>query len=225
MKLLIVEDNSETIELIKLTLKELDFEFLVAKTAEKALEIAEEFFPNIIILDLELEGDISGDEVCKEIKDKSEKYKNPFIIIVSSTYSQDIINKNLMNGSDDYIVKPFDFEELYWRVNNFKKLSKIRNIENEALTYKNITVQKDISQVFIDDKKIFLGKYEYLLLVYLLENKGKIKSKAQILDAVWENNFDVSEHTVNQCLKRLKKKINFLEECLINRRGMGYGLI
>ncbi len=220
MKILIVEDNKETSEIIKIYLEE-HFEILQASKGFDALTKTENEKPEIIILDINLP-DINGFTICEKIKSKPIKYGSPFIIMLTASSEQENVIKGLKTGADDYIKKPFNGEELFLRVIKYKNFSPI--ISDSFEKYKNISIDMAQKIVLYDNCEIELTKKEYELLLYFIKNKGLLLSREKLLENIWENNLEVDEHAVNQCIKRLRKKIPLLQEYLEAKRGFGYRL-
>ncbi len=220
MKLLIVEDNKETRKLISFSLDELKLDIIEAESGKEALKKIELDRPSIIILDLGLP-DISGKEVCKIIRENVCKYGTPFIIMLTAETEQKSVIEGLSLGADDYIKKPFDTDELFFRVKGIK--SRIKD-EIEVLKFGNIRLNISTMTCFLDDEKIDIGKKEFELLEYLIENQGLILSREKILDHIWGGEIDIFDRAVDQCVKRLRGKIPPLKEWLKSKKGVGYVL-
>jgi len=218
MKILVVEDNYETRELISITLKKIGI-IERAGTGEEGLD---KLFLNnhsIVILDLELPG-ISGEDVCKQIRKNQDKYGNPIIIILTASTDQSNVIKGLEIGADDYIKKPFDLEELYLRVNAISK--RVKDSE-EIVVYKDISLNGKTFTCRFDQTEINLTDKEFKLLNYFIKNHSIILTRATLLYCVWEENFnEVFERAVDQSIKRLRKKIPPLKEYLKTKKGIGY---
>ena len=219
INLLIIEDSEETRELLKLLLsKNNNLNILEAPTLQIALKEINRCPPDIILLDLSLP-DGNGSEICLKIRKNPEKYGSPFILALTADTSQESVNKNLLLGCDDYIKKPFDFTEVSIRIKKFiDRVPKNR----DYITYENIKIFPNSKLVQYDEKFISLSKNEFELLEYFIINRGLLLSRTNILDNVWSENFDISDKAVDQCLKRLRKKLPILNEVLISKRGFGY---
>ena len=219
IKLLIIEDSEETVDLIRLILSnENDIRIFDANTIKDGMGLIKKDAFDIILLDLSLpEG--NGTYVCEQVRKFPELYGRPFIVALTADTSQESVNKNLELGCDDYIKKPFDRKELVIRLRKFiKRLPQ----NKEIIIYENIKLFLSNRTVLCNDEFIDLSKNEFELLYYFIINKGLLLTRANILDNVWKENLDISDKAVDQCLKRLRKKLPILNENLISKRGFGY---
>ena len=219
IKLLIVEDSEETRELLKVILdNEKNLIIYEASSLKEGLKIIDAEKPNIILLDLNLP-DGNGSTICKKLRKNSGIYGEPFILAITADVSQDSVNKNLELGCDDYIKKPFDQEEFLIR---FKKIAKRIPGEKKILTYNKFRVNLEKKIVLYDLENIVLSKNEFKLLTCFMINKGILLNRDKILNYVWSDNLNLSDKAVDQCLKRLRKKLPVLNELLVSKRGFGY---
>ena len=219
IKLLIIEDSEETVDLIRLILSnENDIRIFDANTIKDGMDLIKKDAFDIILLDLSLP-DGNGTYVCEQVRKFPELYGKPFIIALTADTSQESVNRNLELGCDDYIKKPFDTEELLIRLKKFiKRLPQ----NKEVIIYENIKLFLSNKTVIYNDEFIDLSKNEFELLYYFIINKGLLLTRINILDNVWKENLDISDKAVDQCLKRLRKKLPILNENLISKRGFGY---
>ena len=219
IKLLIVEDSEETVDLIRLILSnESDIKIFEANTINEGINSIKKDIFDIILLDLSLP-DGNGTYICEQVRQFPELYGKPFIIALTADTSQESVNRNLELGCDDYIKKPFDSEELLIRLRKFiKRLPQ----NKEVIIYENIKLFLSNKTVIYNDEFVDLSKNEFELLYYFIINKGLLLTRMNILDNVWKENLDISDKAVDQCLKRLRKKLPLLNENLISKRGFGY---
>ena len=219
IKLLIIEDSEETVDLIRLILSnESDIKIFDANSIKDSINLIKKDIFDIILLDLSLP-DGNGTYVCEQVRKSPELYGKPFIIALTADTSQESVNRNLELGCDDYIKKPFDTEELLIRLKKFiKRLPQ----NKEVIIYENIKLFLSNKTVIYNDEFIDLSKNEFELLYYFIINKGLLLTRMNILDNVWKENLDISDKAVDQCLKRLRKKLPILNENLISKRGFGY---
>ena len=219
IKLLIIEDSEETVDLIRLILSnESDIKIFEANTINEGIDSIKKDIFDIILLDLSLP-DGNGTYICEQVRQFPELYGKPFIIALTADTSQESVNRNLELGCDDYIKKPFDTEELLIRLRKFiKRLPQ----NKEVIIYENIKLFLSNKTVIYNDEFVDLSKNEFELLYYFIINKGLLLTRMNILDNVWKENLDISDKAVDQCLKRLRKKLPLLNNNLISKRGFGY---
>ena len=219
IKLLIIEDSEETVDLIRLILSnEGDIKIFEANTIQEGINLIKKDIFDLILLDLSLP-DGNGTYICEQVRQFPELYGKPFIIALTADTSQESVNKNLEIGCDDYIKKPFDTQELLIRLRKFiKRLPQ----NKEVIIYENIKLFLSNKTMIYNDEFVDLSKNEFELLYYFIINRGLLLTRMNILDNVWKENLDISDKAVDQCLKRLRKKLPLLNENLISKRGFGY---
>jgi DNA-binding response OmpR family regulator len=222
MKILIVEDDDTTRELIKKSLSEENYELLDSGSPVAGLKILSTEKPEIIILDIILP-EIDGLGVCQIVRKYPEKYGNPYILMLTAKKDEEDIVKGLESGADDYIKKPFSSKELIARL---KAVSRRTSRTSEKITkYMNLLINSE-KQIVTDENGngIDLYKKEYDLLVYLVSNKGIILTRENIFENIWEGIFIPGDRTVDNYVWKLKTKIPAIAEHLKSVRGMGYKL-
>ena len=219
IKLLIVEDSEETVDLIRLILSnETDIKVSDVSTIKDGMNLVKKDIFDLILLDLSLP-DGNGTYICEQVRKFPELYGKPFIIALTADNSQESVNKNLELGCDDYIKKPFDTQELLIRLKKFiKRLPQ----NKEVITYENIKLFLTNKTALYNEEFVDLSKNEFEVLYYFIINKGLLLTRVNILDNVWKENLDISDKAVDQCLKRLRKKLPILNDNLISKRGFGY---
>lgn len=214
MKVLIVEDDEKLRRLLELEFSHENFEVKTSEFGEDAVYIYEKFKPDVVILDIMLP-DIDGTEVAKKIRKI-----DPGAGIIMLTALGETKNKveGLESGADDYVVKPFDFEELLARV---KALLRRKNIKFEQeIKIGHLSIDLSSRTVKYKGKEISLSKTEFDLLSFLAKNVGRVVSKEEILNAVWGLDYYGTFNTVEVYINYLRKKIdpNFIKTV----RGIGY---
>ena len=219
IKLLIIEDSEETVDLIKLILcNETDIKISDVNTIKDGMSLLKKDIFDIILLDLSLP-DGNGTYICEQVRKSPELYGKPFIIALTADTSQKSVNKNLELGCDDYIKKPFDTQELLIRLRKFiKRLPQSK----EIISYENIKLFLTNKTAIYNEDLIELSKNEFEILHYFIINRGLLLTRVNILDNVWKENLDISDKAVDQCLKRLRKKLPILNDNLVSKRGFGY---
>ncbi len=218
MRILLVEDEKNMASFIKRGLEEERYVVDVAINGEKALFLAETNLYDLIVLDVMLP-DTTGFIICKDIRAKK---IDTFILML--TACDDVKDKvlGLETGADDYLAKPFDFDELLARIAALlrrKRLDKnpilkVMDLELNQLTHKIIRAKKEI---------ILTGK-EYSLLEYLMLHANQVVTRTQISEHVWNEDFDSLTNVIDVFINRLRNKINqgFKKKLIHSLRGTGY---
>ncbi|MDU1320134.1 MAG: response regulator transcription factor [Clostridium botulinum] len=207
-KILIIEDEVAIADLMSYSLKKEGYIVKTVDNGSEGIEIAESFKPNLIILDLMLP-DISGFDVCRNI---TQSFNIPIIMITAKC---DITDKvlGLELGADDYITKPFDMREVFVRIRSiFRRIDIIeKSVINKDISYisigKDIKIYKDERVVVKEKKEVEFTPKEFDLLIFLAENKGKVFSRAQLLDKVWGFEYLGDTRTVDIHIQRIRKKL------------------
>ncbi|WP_298396458.1 response regulator transcription factor [Flavobacterium sp.] len=216
MKILIVEDEKGISDFLQQGLEEEGYEITVASDGKLGLELAISNKPDLILLDWMLPK-LPGIEVCKEFRKTDAK--TPILFLTAKDTIQETI-EGLKSGANDYIKKPFSFEELLERI----KIH-FRTIDDEKqLTLANIKVDLSKYQVFVDDKEVSLTQREFELLVYLIKNKGNVCTRIQIIEDVWDIHFEYDTGVIDVFMNAIRKKLNLSKEndCIKTIRGVGY---
>lgn len=221
MRILLVEDEKKIASFIERGLKEQRYAVDVTHNAEKGSELAHANDYDLIILDLMLPGGRDGLSLCDEIRKK--KPDVPILILTAKDKVSDKV-KGLQNGADDYLTKPFAFEELLARVGVLLRRKtgqksttlKIADLELDQLKHKVKRAEKEI---------VLTGK-EYSLLEYLLLNSGQVVTRTMISEHVWNEDFDSFTNVVDVYISRLRNKIDkeFNKPLIHSIRGAGYTL-
>ncbi len=207
-KILIIEDEVAIADLMSYSLKKEGYIVKTVDNGSEGIEITESFKPNLIILDLMLP-DISGFDVCRNI---TQSFNIPIIMITAKC---DITDKvlGLELGADDYITKPFDMREVLVRIRSiFRRIDIIeKSVINKDISYisigKDIKIYKDERVVVKEKKEVEFTPKEFDLLIFLAENKGKVFSRAQLLDKVWGFEYLGDTRTVDIHIQRIRKKL------------------
>lgn len=208
-KILIIEDEVSISDLLSYSIRKEGFITKVAPNGEQGLKLIAEFKPHLILLDLMLP-DMSGFEICKRV---TNEYIIPIIMITAKSDTVDkILGMEL--GADDYITKPFDIREVIVRIKAiFRRIELISEStemnEFEVVRLGNgIELFKDKREVLKNGSRVELTNKEYDLLLFLAENKGKVYSRADLLDKVWGFEFVGDTRTVDIHVQRLRKKLD-----------------
>ena len=217
--ILVVEDDSSVKNLITTTLKAHDYRHLTAPNGKAAILEASSHNPDIVLLDLGLP-DIDGVDVIKKIRTWSNM---PIIVISARSEDTDKIDA-LDAGADDYLVKPFDLEELTARIYALARRN-ARHAQND-IHVGPLTINVPQRTVKRDGETITLTAKEFDLLFYLASNENIVLSRQQILDHVWEYDYESYSNLIDVYIKDLRKKIDTDENVKLIQtvRGVGYVL-
>ncbi len=222
-KLLVVDDEPNIGALLAATLRLVGFEVRVAETGTQALAAAEEYAPDLMVLDVMLP-DLDGFEVARRLRASGRPV--PVLFLTARDSVEDRIS-GLTAGGDDYVTKPFSLEEVVLRIRAILRRSKpgTELVDTGTLRYADLEMDEDAHEVRRGGKLIDLSPTEFNLLRYLLTNAGRVVSKAQILDRVWNYDFGGDGRIVESYVYYLRRKVDKYEPPLIHTvRGVGYAL-
>lgn len=201
MEILIAEDESQIAEPLRKNFLEEGHHAMVAKDGEEALQLVEKIEFDVIVLDWKMPK-VSGIEVCKWLREMGNK--TPILLLTALSQVSNKVEA-LNSGADDYITKPFSFEELLARV---KATKRRYDIEKDVLVYDDFSLDLISRKVETNDgKKIELTDKEFDLLKYFIINKGTVISKALLCKYVWEFNFIPKTNVCEATVKNLRKKL------------------
>lgn len=220
--ILIIEDDADIATLVDWHLKAEGFSTVVRHDGTAGLETAMAERPDLILLDLMLPG-IDGLSICKTLKKNRETEHIPIIMLTARGEEIDrIVGFEL--GADDYMVKPFSPRELILRVRAVLKrsLPDEKSEKETALKYRDLHIDPERFTVRIGDEKIELTVTEFRLLKELVENRGKVRTRDQLLDRVWGYHFDGYARTVDTHVRRLRSKLGDYADGIETVRGVGY---
>ena len=216
-KIMIVEDDIEIREELKILLQNNGYEVKVTTNFENVLKIN----PDLILLDINLPNK-NGYEICSKIRTKS---KLPIIFVTSRNSSMDELN-GIMLGGDDYIEKPYNVPVLLARIQNLLNRVYPKEQKSSKLEYKGITLDILKSQIKYNDKEIELTKTEIKTLYYLLKNTDRIIARTEIIDYLWDNEVYADDNSLSVVITRLREKLKKIgvEHLIETKRGQGYKL-
>ena len=216
MHILIVEDEKGIVDFLQQGLEEEGYTVSTAFNGKDGLEKAQSLKVDLILLDWMLPN-MTGIEVCKAIR--SQNIILPIIFLTAKDTVQETI-EGLKAGANDYIKKPFSFEELLERI----KIHFRSKDESVILTLGTIKLDKSKFQVFVDDKEVALTQREFELLEYLIKNKGKVCTRNKIIEDVWNIHFEYDTGVIDVFMNAIRKKLNLTkeQELIKTIRGVGY---
>ena len=223
---LIIEDEPDIRKTIDYNLSKESFDVVQASSiaeGEKALEANK---IDVIILDLMLP-DGSGLTLCRDIKSDAKTKHIPIIILTAKTEEVDrVVGFEL--GADDYVTKPFSVRELILRVKAILKRgvdSLQQEVDNTSIEAGDLRLNLDAHQAFVRDEEIALTALEFRLLKHLLDRRGRVQTRDQLLEEVWGYSSDVTTRTVDTHIKRLREKLLGVGDCIQTIRGVGYRFV
>jgi len=220
MRILVVEDEHRIANSIKKGLEQEKYAVDVAYTGPNGFDLASTEEYDLIILDLMLP-EMDGLTICRELR--KSKIHTPILILTAKGQIQDKV-EGLDSGADDYLIKPFSFEELLARIRALSRRPK--NSLSEILTVKDLTLDTKQYSVKRNNKSIRLSVKEFSLLEYLMKSAGKIVSKNQIIDHVWDYDANILPNTVEVYIRNLRNKIDApfknKKPLIQTIRGFGY---
>jgi two-component system copper resistance phosphate regulon response regulator CusR len=222
MKILLIEDEPKLASFIKKGFEEEGYELTIAYDGQVGKSLIFNNHYDIVILDINLPI-INGFELCRLIRNE-----NALVPVIMLTAMDNIDNKveGFEAGTDDYLIKPFEFRELLFRVRALTKRNSEANKTRKIASINDLELNFDSKLVTRGGKRIHLSAREYSLLEYLLVNKGKIISRVDIAEKVWELNFDTNTNVIDVYVNYLRKKIDkdFPVKLIHTVVGMGYVL-
>jgi DNA-binding response OmpR family regulator len=221
MKILVVEDEAAISSFIKKGLEENDFEVTQAFDGEMAFRLLQQNDYAVIVLDLILPS-INGLELCKKLR-REINLTTPVLMLTALSSTDDVVT-GLDVGADDYLGKPFQFKELLARVKALSRRSDFILRPTSKLTAGDLEIDLDQKIVSRSGKKIKLTPKEFFLLEYLVRNKNRVVSRVDILENVWDIQFDMGTNVVDVYMNYLRKKVDkpFDQKLIQTIVGMGY---
>jgi two-component system, OmpR family, alkaline phosphatase synthesis response regulator PhoP len=222
-KILIIEDERDILQLVKLYLEKEGFRTVTASTGAEGLNSAKQSKPDLIVLDLMLP-EIDGLEVCKRLRSAPETAMLPIIMLTAKAEESDqVIGLEL--GADDYVTKPFSPKALVARVKAlFRRTDRSRQESQTAYQYGKLAMDLDRHEVTVQGKDVPLTAKEFGLLEHLLRHPGRVLTREVLLNQVWGYDYFGTTRTVDVHVRRLKQKIPLLDEAILSVKSLGYKL-
>ena len=217
-KILIIEDDEKLREELKIFLNKNGYKATTLTTFDNTIQDILQTNPDLILLDINLPN-TDGEYICKEIR----KQSNMPIIIVTSRDSELDELLSINNGADDYITKPFNIQILLAKIGSLLRRTNMQEV-NDKIDAKDFILNTSNNTIEKDGKIIELTKNEYKILKYLVQNRGKIVSREDIMECLWESESFIDDNTLTVNITRLRNKLEELElkELLETKRGQGY---
>ena len=217
-KILIVEDDEKLSKELKIFLDKNGYDSVILQKFDNAVEDILEENADLILLDINLPN-TDGEYICKEIRKQSNM---PIIIVTSRDNELDEL-LSINNGADHYITKPFNIHILLAKIGSLLRRTNMQEI-NDKIDEKDFILNTSNNTIEKDGKIIELTKNEYKILKYLVQNRGKIVSREDIMECLWESESFIDDNTLTVNITRLRNKLEELElkELLETKRGQGY---
>lgn len=219
--ILVVDDEQDLCEILKFNLETEGYAVDTANSAEEALEMGAENY-DLLLLDVMM-GGMSGFAMAKQLKNNPITSNIPIIFLTAKDTENDTVTGfNL--GADDYISKPFSIREVMVRVRAVLRRTKEKtdSTQSNIINYQGLELNLDKKTVSIDGEDVPFTKTEFELLHLLLEERGKVFSRQELIDRIWPKDVLVLDRTVDVNITRLRKKIGKFSKCIVTRLGFGY---
>jgi two-component system phosphate regulon response regulator PhoB len=220
--ILLVEDDEDIRQLLTFTFEAAGFDAITRADGQEGLDAATAEMPDVVILDIMLPS-MSGLDICKELKRNADTESIPVIMLTARGEEVDRV-VGLELGADDYVVKPFSPRELVLRVRAvLKRNAPAEPVAKQAsLKIDGLVMDMDAYKVLIDGEEVLLTATEFKLLAELLKNKGRVRTRDQLLNTVWGYEFEGYARTVDTHVRRLRQKIGDYANYIETMRGVGY---
>ena len=205
--ILVVEDDRNISDLIRMYLEKEGFEVRIAYDGGKAVEEFEKQQPDMVLLDIMLPV-LDGWQVCERIRQKA---RTPIIMLTAKSDVTDRIT-GLEMGADDYLVKPFEMKELMARINAVLRRTEIPDDTKKRLTFDKLIINLDSYELTVDGKQVDTPPKELELLYHLASTPNRVYTRNQLLDEVWGFDYFGDSRTVDVHIKRLREKVEGISE-------------
>ena len=219
-KILVVDDEQNLCEVLAYNLRNDGYEVTEANSAEEALELPLAAF-DLMLLDVMM-GGMSGFDLAHRLKTEEKTAHIPIIFLTAKDTEQDMLH-GFGLGADDYIAKPFRIMEVLARVKAvLNRSTHSTQVSPETLRYDHLVLNLNTKTVSVDGEEVAFTKTEFELLRLLLEHKGRVFSRQELIDHVWPSDVMVLDRTVDVNITRMRKKIGRYAPCISTRLGYGY---
>ena len=220
-RILVVDDEQDLLEILKFNLETDGYLVDTANSAEEALSMNLEHY-DLLLLDVMM-GGMSGFAMARKLKAEPATKDIPIIFLTARDTENDTVTGfNL--GADDYISKPFSIREVLVRVRAVLRRTADRSdsTTSNIINYQGLQLNLDKKTVSIDDEEIPFTKTEFEILHLLLEERGRVFSRQELIDRIWPKDVLVLDRTVDVNISRLRKKVGKFAKCIVTRLGFGY---
>ena len=220
-RILVVDDEPDITALVAYHLSKAGFRVSTAHTGPDALKAAREERPDMVILDLMLPG-VSGYDVLAELRQRDETRDVGVILLTARREEPDRI-RGLSLGADDYLTKPFSPQELSLRVRNLlRRIAAPPVAAGSTIAAGPVSIDRSAHRASVHGHEVELTATEYKLLLTLVERRGRVQTRPQLLETVWEAQPDIQTRTVDMHVQRLRTKLGDAGRLIETVRGFGY---
>jgi two-component system, OmpR family, response regulator len=220
-RLLVVDDEPNIVELLSASLRYAGFDVDVARSGTEALQAARRTRPDLLVLDVMMPG-MDGFDVVRRLRGEGLRF--PVLFLTARDSTEDKIS-GLTLGGDDYVTKPFSLEEVIARIRAILRRFAVEreSTPDPRLSFADIDLDEETHEVWKAGELVSLSPTEFKLLRYFMQNAGRVLSKAQILDHVWNYDFGGDANVVESYVSYLRRKVDTTEPKLLHTlRGVGY---
>ena len=222
-RILVVDDEPDIVALVVYHLAKAGFKISTASNGADALRMAQQDRPALVVLDLMLPG-MSGLEVLDQLR-ADEAGRDIAVLLLTARREEPDRIKGLSSGADDYLTKPFSPQELVLRVRNIlRRMSQVQSGMPDVVRVGPINIDRSAHRVMVESSELDLTPTEFKLLVTLAERRGRVQSRALLLEIVWDAAPDIQTRTVDMHVQRLRTKLGAAGELIETVRGFGYRL-
>jgi len=222
-KILVVDDEQDALELIEYNLQASGYRVITACDGNEAVQKARSTVPDLIVLDLMLP-ELDGLEVCKILRRDPSTASTPIIMLTAKASEIDRV-LGLELGADDYVTKPFSPRELVLRVKKQLHHADHEEDEGEVFQFGEVVVDIPRHATLVQGKRVELTATEFKLLTILVQRRGRVQSRDQLLRDVWDYDESMNSRTVDTHMRRLRQKLGRSAKFLGTVRGLGYRLL
>jgi len=220
-RILVVDDEPDVTELISYKLRREGYDVAVINDPLEIMGKAREFNPDLFVLDIMMP-ELDGLKICRMVRADNRLKSVPIIFLTARGEVEDRI-KGLESGADDYLCKPFDTKELALRIGLiFKRMAQETDGGNTKLSVAGIQLDQELHEVTLAGVEIELTATEFKLLKLLMERKGRVQTRENLLVNVWNYDTDTETRTIDTHIRRLREKLGERSELIETVRGVGY---
>lgn len=221
VKILLVDDEPDILEIISFNLEKVGYQVATASNGLEALQKAKKFLPHLIILDVMMP-ELDGIETCERLR-QEEQFQETIIMFLTARGEDYSYVAAFDAGADDYVTKPVKPKVLLSKVKGLLRRLKKKEIAKELLEYKNLIINQEEYKVTLKGKELSMPRKEFELLYLLASKPGKVYKRDKIMDQIWGSDVVVGDRTIDVHIRKLREKIG--DRYLKTVKGVGYKFI